>query len=184
MEEFAYILDIIPYGDAKTGDTLVKLIGESQFTLLDAVIKKGKEVEIGERLYIGRDIKKREKISKIRGRIRFDRLTNNAKENLLNVVKKIIIKKESEFINFLNKAGPISVRAHQLDFIPGIGKRNMELLLKERIKKPFENFEDVKKRVPTWLDPISSFAIRIINELEGKEKHYFFVMPFNKKILY
>ncbi len=181
MEEYAYVLDVIPYGDAKTGGTLVKLIGESNFTLLDAVLKRGKEASVGERLYIGKDIEKREKVAKIRGRIRFDRLTSTAKENLLNVVKKIVISREKEFINFLNKAGPINIRTHQLDFIPGIGKRNMELLLKEREKKPFESFEDVKKRVPTWLDPVSSFATRIINELEGKEKHYFFVMPFIRR---
>ena len=147
MEEFAYVLDVIPYGDAKTGKTLVKLIGEDRFTLLNAVVKKNAHVDVGQRVYVGKDIEKREVIEKIRGRISYQDLTSGAKENLHKVVGKIVKRKEKTFVEFINKAGPINRRVHQLDFIPGIGKRNMELILKEREKKPFESFEDIKKRV-------------------------------------
>ncbi len=178
MEEYAYVLDVIPFGDAKTGNMLVKLIGEKNFTLLDGVLRKNATARIGERLYIGKDLDKREKLSKIRGRIYFDKLTSTAKDNLLDILKTIVKNKEALFVNFVNKATYINVRTHQLDFIPGIGKKNREIIINERKKKPFKDFADIKTRVPSWLDPITSFATIILNELEGKEKHRLFVMRF------
>ncbi|MEM4272418.1 MAG: DUF655 domain-containing protein, partial [Candidatus Bilamarchaeaceae archaeon] len=81
------------------------------------------------------------------------------------------------FINFMNKAAPISMRVHQLDLLPGIGKRNMEEILKEREKGSFTDFADLKKRVPTLADQIGIFVHRIISELEGKERYYLFTKP-------
>ncbi|MGC8899595.1 MAG: DUF655 domain-containing protein [Candidatus Micrarchaeia archaeon] len=178
MEEYAYIIDYLPYGasGSYSMEPKVQLVGESFFTLLEATVKQNSAPTVGMRVYVGKD--SRDIVEKIKKRIMFSELTTAAKDNLRSVIRQIIMKRENEFIKFINTAGPISIRVHQLDLIPGIGKKNMEILLEERVKKPFDNFADVKKRVPSWLDPIGSFVERIVSELEGKEKHYFFAKPF------
>ena len=79
--------------------------------------------------------------------------------------------------NFINNSKPISIRVHTLDLMPGIGKKNMEAILKERDLKPFESLADVHKRISSIADPIGIFVNRIISELEGKEKYYLFTKP-------
>jgi putative nucleotide binding protein len=178
MEEYAYVLDYLPYGasGSYSREPKVQLVGENFFTLLEATVKPNSNPAIGSRVYVGKD--SRDVVEKIKKRLSFNELTAAAKDALPNVLRQIIMAREKDFIKFINTAGPISVRVHQLDLIPGIGKKNMEILLEERAKKPFEDFAEVKKRVPTWLDPIGSFVERIMSELEGKEKHYFFAKPF------
>lgn len=178
MEEYAYILDYLPYGASSSysREPKVQLVGENFFTLLEATVKQDSSPSVGQRVYVGKD--SRDIVEKIKKRVAFTELTAAAKENLHAVVRTIIMAREKDFIKFINTAGPISIRAHQLELIPGVGKKNIEILLSEREKKPFEDFAEVRKRIPTWLDPAGSFVERIVNELEGKEKHYLFVKPF------
>ncbi|MEM4336282.1 MAG: DUF655 domain-containing protein [Candidatus Anstonellales archaeon] len=178
MEEYAYVIDYLPYGasGSYSREPKVQLVGESFFTLLEATVKQNSNPSVGMRVYVGKD--SRDVVEKIKRRIPFSELTTSAKENLRTVLRQIIMAREKDFVKFVNSAGPISIRVHQLDLIPGIGKKNMEILLEERVKKPFEDFAEIKKRVPTWLDPVGSFVERIMSELEGKEKHYFFAKPF------
>jgi len=93
------------------------------------------------------------------------------------MIKKAIAEREADFVNFINTAKPISIRVHTLDLLPGIGKKNMEALLREREIKPFETFTDIHARVPTLADPMGVFVHRIMSELEGKEKYYLFTKP-------
>lgn len=178
MEEYAYVIDYLPYGasGSYSREPKVQLVGENFFTLLEATVKQNSTPALGLRVYVGKD--SRDMVEKIKRRLPFSELTTAAKENLRTVIRQIVMAREKDFVKFINSAGPISIRVHQLDLIPGIGKKNMEVLLEERGKKPFEDFAEVKKRVPTWLDPVGSFVERIMGELEGKEKHYFFAKPF------
>lgn len=178
MEEYAYIIDYLPYGASSSysREPIVQLVGENFFTLLEATVKQGSSPLVGQRIYVGKD--SRDIVEKIKRRVAFSELTAAAKENLRTVVRTIIMAREKDFIKFINTAGPISIRLHQLELIPGVGKKNMEILLSEREKKPFEDFVEVRKRITTWLDPVGSFVERIINELEGKERRYLFVKPF------
>ena len=93
------------------------------------------------------------------------------------MVKKAVEERETDFVSFINNAKPISIRVHTLDLLPGIGKKNMEAMLKEREAKPFENFADLHKSVPTLADPAVVFVHRILNELQGDEKYYLFTKP-------
>jgi putative nucleotide binding protein len=78
-------------------------------------------------------------------------------------------------VEFINKAGPISLRAHMLELLPGVGKRHTEELLKEREKALFTSFEDVKKRVSSVPEPKKLIVQRILDELEGKDRYRLFV---------
>ena len=177
MEDYIYVLDFVPYGAKYRGQAYVEGIGEKLFTLLEVTLKPEATATVGERIYIGKDIEKRDKVDKIKRRIGFEDLSSTAKENLFEVIKKIITDNEERFIGFINSAGPLNMRTHQLELIPGVGKKNLETLLQERDKAPFKSFEDLKQRVHGWQDPVGSIAYRIIEELQGKERHYFFALP-------
>lgn len=179
MEEYAWIIDYLPQGRAADPrkEPLVQLIGHQFFTLLEATVKQEATVSIGQKVYIGKE--QRQEIERIKGKLGFSQLTQNAKDNLLGILKGIVTSREADFIGFMNRAAPISMRVHQLELLPGVGKKHLESLLGERAKKPFDNFADLKARIPSIPDPSILFVHRIMNELEGKEKHYLFLQPFS-----
>jgi putative nucleotide binding protein len=177
-EEYAWVVDFLPYGkaDQKSREHLAQLIGEKHFILLEAIVKPNIELKFGQRVYVGKE--QRNEIEKIKRRIRFEELTSTAKSELEQTIKKIVEFREKDFINFYNKAGPISIRLHQLEFLQGIGKKHLNQILEEREKKPFESYADIKNRINFLPDPASMIANRIAKELEGKEKNYLFVKPY------
>ncbi len=177
MEDYIYILDFIPYSSKYRGQAYAQGIGGKFFTLLEVSIKTDKSAPVGAKIYVGKDFEKRDVIDKIKRRISYDELTTAAKENLPDIIKKIVMDNEERFVRFINTASPFSVRVHQLELLPGVGKKNIEQILEERDEKPFESFDDIKKRVSSWQDPIGSFVYRILEEIQGKERHYFFVLP-------
>ena len=104
-----------------------------------------------------------------------DRLTNSARKELPHVIKEVITKDEKRFIEFFNKAQPLTMRMHQLELLPGLGKKHMWEVINARKGKPFENFEDLKDRVKLIPDPKGMVIKRILAELEGKEKYKLFI---------
>lgn len=175
MEEYAYTLDFMPYGRGSVRTPMVQVIGDRAFTLLEATLVSNATSSVGERLYVGKE--GREKVDKIKRRISYDELTNIGRDNLGLIITKIVSSNEAKFVNFINQSKPASIRVHSIELIPGIGKKNIRIILDERDKKPFESFKEIKERVPSWADPIKSVVERIIIELQMKEKYYFFVMP-------
>lgn len=174
-DDYVIVLDFLPHG--KPGDRkaepVAQTIGERYFNLLEVVLKDGTEVKPGERLYVGED--KRDKVKYIRGRIKYDELTNFAKNELEEILKDIVSKDEKRFVNIFNIAGPITTRMHTLELLPGIGKKHLWDIIKERKKKPFENFKELQERVVMLPDPKKMIIKRIINELEEKDRHKLFV---------
>jgi len=94
---------------------------------------------------------------------------------LERLIENIVKEREKEFVNFFNKCGPISTRLHTLEILPGIGKKHMWDIINERKIKPFESFEDIKKRIALIPDPKQSIIKRIFEELEEKDKYKLFV---------
>ncbi len=64
---------------------------------------------------------------------------------------------------------------HQLELLPGLGKKHMWEIIEARKEKPFESFADIKKRVKLMPDPEKAIIKRILKELSGIEKHRVFV---------
>lgn len=181
MEDWAFVIEYLPAGHAAAlkREPVVQLVGAQFFTLLEATLKPNITVVNGQKIYVGKD--KRDEIDRIKGRIKISDLTTSGRESLPMVLRKIIEEREDFFVEFLNNAKPISMRVHMLDLLPGIGKKNMEALLAEREKKPFESFQDIKTRIPTMPEPVVIFINRIISELEGHEKHHLFTKPYFEK---
>jgi putative nucleotide binding protein len=177
VEDHAWVIEYLPMGHSSQlkREAIVQLVGERFFTLLEANVKPNATIVLGQRVYVGKD--ERPEIDHIKGRIPYERVTGSAREFLPLAIRKIVEAREKDFVSFINNARPISIRVHTLDFLPGIGKKNMEGLLREREAKPFESFADIKARVPSLSDPASVFIHRITSELEGKEKQAIFVKP-------
>jgi len=151
-------------------------VGESEFKLFELIPKYNVSLIIGERVYIGKDKNKRDKIQHVKRRIAYAELTNAAKSELPYVLEDIIKKREPDFVKFFNEAGPITTRLHMLELLPGLGKKTMWAILEERKKGPFKSFEDLKERVKLPHHPEKLIANRIVYELQNRyEKYKIFV---------
>lgn len=192
MEDYAIILDYLPLGYVKEDSSsfkkkpIAQAIGIEEFTLLELTPKERVNLDIHEKVYIGGG--KRENISRVNRRLKYDKLTSTAKLELNYVIEEIIKENEDKFVRFFNEAGPISTRLHQIELLPGIGKKHMWDILNARKVKEFESFQDIKKRVPMLADPVKLISKRILLELDGtsdrkgKRKYVLFTRPPKKKV--
>lgn len=180
-EEHALVLDFMSSGKSfsSRSEPIVQLLGEEWFTLLEATPKPGAQFAIGERVYIGKD--EREKIALIKFRISYSELTQTAQGNLRNIILKVIDSNQSRFVNFFNNSGPLNIREHALELLPGIGKKHLQAILKARAEKKFESFEDLTSRITLLQNPSEIIAQRIIQELQGNERFYIFTKPYIKR---
>ncbi|MBD3361513.1 DUF655 domain-containing protein [Candidatus Woesearchaeota archaeon] len=178
-EEYAIVLDFLPHGypldkrPSHKKTPVVQAIGKSRFVLLELVPKKDIFLQPYEEVYIGEG--KRDKIHHIMGKLPLDKLTATAKNELDYVIKDIVMKNEKIFVDFFNNAQPLTTRMHQLELIPGLGKKHMWEILEKRKDKPFKDFKDLKTRIKLLPNPEKAVIKRILNEVSGKEKHKLFV---------
>jgi len=178
-EENAIVLDFLPNGypfDERPSymkTPIAQAIGREYFVLLELVPKKEIHLQPYEEVYIGEG--KRDKIHHIVGKLPISKLTATGKSELEFVIRDIVRKNEKKFIDFFNKAGPLSTRMHQLELLPGLGKKHMWQIVESRNEKLFESFADIKKRVKLMPDPEKAVVKRIVQELQGSEKHRIFV---------
>ena len=182
MEEYGVVLDFLPYG--KSTDTrkepLAQLIGDTYFTLLEVVPKPETQLKNGDKIYIGKG--ERDKIDHIKGRVNFIDLTSSARSGLKFAIEQIIRAREAEYVTFFNKCGPITIRLHQLELLPGVGKKHMHNIMAEREKKPFESFADISHRVPLLPSPAHILVERIEEELKGDSKYYVLTRPPHREL--
>ena len=178
-EEYAIILDFLPNGypfDSRPSHKktpIVQAIGKERFTLLELVPKKGVFLQPYQEIYIGEG--KREEIHHIIGKLPMDRLTQTAKSEVEYIIKEVVAKNQKSFVSFFNHAQPLTTRMHQLELLPGLGKKHMWEILDERKDKPFADFADLKKRVKLMPDPQKAIIKRILLEIKETEKHKIFV---------
>jgi putative nucleotide binding protein len=177
MEEYAVVIDSLPYGKSTDvrREPIAQVVGEDYFTLLEVTPKSGTVLAVGDRIYIGKG--PRDKVDHIKSRISYSDLTSSARAELERTLRRIITEKEPYFISFFNKCGPINIRLHQLELLPGVGKKHMRDILDEREKKPFESLADLNKRVALLPDAVKIISDRILEELTGKSKYYILTRP-------
>ena len=179
-DEWAVVLDFLSHGHygMERSQPVAQVLGETYFSLLEVIVRDDIILKTGERVYIGDG--KRDKIKYIRGRLDVNELTVAAKEELTDIIENIVSKNPEKFLNFFNKAGQLTTRMHQLELLPGIGKRHLWAIIEERKAKPFESFEDLKKRVPLLPDPEKIIIKRIMDELNDRDKYRIFVPRMEK----
>ncbi len=176
-EENAIVLDYLPYGypfeQGAMKVPIAQALGLAHLSLLELIPKKEVFLQPHQHVYIGEG--KRDEIHHIKGKIGIDKLTSTARNELQHAVEKVVELKEKEFIEFFNTAQPLSMRMHQLELLPGFGKKHMWEVIEARKGKPFSSFDDLRNRVKLLPDPKQIVIKRIMMEMEGKEKYYIFV---------
>jgi putative nucleotide binding protein len=151
-------------------------VGESEFKLFELVPKEGAGLIAGDRVYIGKNTEERHEIQHVKKRVRYDDLTAAAQSELPFVLEEIVRSNEERFVEFFNKALPLTTKFHTLELLPGLGKKTMWTIIEERKKQPFTSFEDIKKRVPALHHPEKLIVERILKELsEPEQKYHIFV---------
>ncbi|MDO5824040.1 DUF655 domain-containing protein [Methanobrevibacter sp.] len=183
-EQYAVVLDYLSRGYVKSdmskfgGKPIAQAIGTEQFTLLELTPKKGVDLEIQDTVYIGKG--ERDKISRVLGKLDFERLTATSRIELDYAIRDIVEANEAKYVEFFNTTESVSTRLHTLELIPGIGKKYMWDIINAREEKPFESFKDITERLPTLTDPAGMIANRVKQELDrnvsrrGKSKYYIF----------
>ena len=180
-DEWAIVLDYLPHGyyGMRISQPVSQVLGEEYFSLLEVIVREGVHLKVGSRVYIGDG--KREEVKFIKRRIEFKDLTAAAKKEVGDMVENMVKANPKKFLEFFNQAGPITTRLHQLELLPGIGKRHLWAIISAKKEKEFESFDDIKKRVSMLPDPEKMIIKRIIEELEDKDKYRIFVPKFEKE---
>ncbi|HDI12618.1 MAG TPA: DUF655 domain-containing protein [Hadesarchaea archaeon] len=184
-EDRGIVLDFLPQGHPNDPrpvhlkEPIAQILGDTFFTLLEVVPLKGVTFTPHELVFIGKG--ERDKVERIKRRIGYEELTAAAKAELPTAIEKLVSQSPERFIEFFNRAVPLTTRFHQLELIPGIGKKLMWSIIEERKKGPFADFDDLEKRVKGLVNPKSSVAKRIEMELRGDDKYSLFVRPPSRK---
>lgn len=173
-EDYATVIEYLPNGYPleRKMMPIIQAIGKENFTLLELVPRRGITIEVGEDVYIGEG--KREKIYYILGRLKREKLTETAKNQLQEIIQKRVKENEAKMVKFFNDAGAINKRMHLIELLPGMGKKHMKEILKQREEKPFETFKEMKERIPNLPDPEKAIEKRIFQELTNIEKYNLF----------
>ncbi|MFB6172519.1 MAG: DUF655 domain-containing protein [Haloarculaceae archaeon] len=171
-QRVAVVLDYLPHG--RPGDDrpqyqkepLAYALDVSEFGLYAVTLADDEKLTIGGRFDLTADGVRRAR------RVDVDDLSGGARSELEYAVEEIVDEDERRFVDFYNDAQPITLRLHQLDLLPGIGKKLRNGILDERKQRPFESFEDVDERVSGLHDPRGILVDRILEELREDDLKY------------
>ncbi|WP_380677515.1 DUF655 domain-containing protein [Salinigranum sp. GCM10025319] len=173
---FAVVLDVLPHGRADDDrpryekSPLAYALGEENFRLVELRLADDADVSIGDRVVIQPSVE-RDTVEGLRD-VDYDDLSNTALSELEYVVDEILTEHEGRFVDFYNDAQPITIRLHQLNLLPGIGKKLRNNILDERKRGPFESFEDLEDRISGLHSPKDILAERIMSELRDDDLKY------------
>jgi putative nucleotide binding protein len=172
----AVLLDYLPHGRADDDrpqyqkEPIAYALGETDFRLVEITFDDDADVGIGDRVVVDPP-EERESIERLRD-VEFEDLSNGARTELEYVVEDVIDADERRFVDFYNDAQPITLRLHQLNLLPGIGKKLRNNILDERKRGPFESFEELEERISGLHRPKEVLVERIIEELRDDDLKY------------
>ncbi len=174
-EEYALVLDFLPYGYPLETfrNPVVQAVGKKTLSILHLAPRKGETFEPKEEVYIGEG--KRDKIQFIKGKLHREKLTESAKNVLSEVIEKFVSENEAKFVEFFNNAMAINTRLHQFELLPGCGNKHSQAILIERDKGPFTSLEDIKTRVHNLPDPKKTIEKRLFEEITEMQRHNLFI---------
>ncbi|RDI72809.1 DUF655 domain-containing protein [Halopelagius longus] len=171
---YAVILDYLAHGkaDSRSYDEspLAYALGIDNFRLFELRLDEEAGLGIGDRVAVGPP-GERDAVEELY-EIEYDDLSNTANAELEYVVEEIVEDDERRFVDFYNDAQPITLRLHQLNLLPGIGKKLRNNILDERKRGPFESFEDLEERVSGLHHPKDVLVERIMEELRDDDLKY------------
>lgn len=166
------VLDVLPHG--RTDDDrpqyekepLAYVLDMADFRLYELILESA-DLSIGDSV----DIYDSEQVGRV-SEIDYDDLPGGASSELEWVIEDLVEERETEYVDFYNEAGPITLRLHQLNLLPGIGKKLRNDILDERKRKPFESFADLESRIDGLHDPDEVLVERIMEEIREEDLKY------------
>jgi putative nucleotide binding protein len=169
----AVVLDFLPHG--RTADDrpqyekepLAYVLDVGTFQLSELVVDGDAGVSIGDRI----EVDGNPDVDRVR-RIDYDDLPGGAQSELEYAVADLVEAEEERFVDFYNDAQPITLRLHQLDLLPGVGKKIRNGVLDGRKRRPFEGFDDLEARVDGLHNPQDVLVERILEELREEDLKY------------
>ena len=172
----AVVLDFLAHG--RTDDSspqyqrspVAYAVGPESFRLFEIAFEDNPDVTIGDKIIV-EPAEKRVGIEAIR-QVEYEDLSSGAKSELDYVIEEIVEAQEDRFVEFYNTAQPITLRLHQLNLLPGIGKKLRNGILDERKRKPFDDFDEIEERVSGLHDPKGVIVERITEELQEDDLKY------------
>ncbi len=175
-DEFAVVLDYLAHGHPDDDrpqyqkSPLAHALAETDFRLYELTLDTDDRVGIGDRLVVTPE-DAREAVARSRP-VAFDDLTRGARQELEYAVAEVVEREERRFVDFYNDAQPITLRLHQLNLLPGIGKKLRNNVLDERKRDPFDSFADVEDRVAGLHNPEEVLVDRIVEEIREDDLKY------------
>jgi len=169
----AVVLDFLPHGRTEDDrpqyqkQPLAYALGTEEFTLYELVVGDDADITIGGTVDVY-DSDLAERVNEIE----YEDLPSGAQSELEYAVEDLVHEEEQRFVDFYNDAQPITLRLHQLNLLPGIGKKLRNTVLDERERQPFQSFEDLKSRVSGLHNPAEILVERIIEELQEEDLKY------------
>ncbi|SDF66764.1 DUF655 domain-containing protein [Halorientalis regularis] len=173
--ETGVVLDFLPHGRTEDDrpqyekSPLAYVLTESDFDLFELRVDDDAGVQIGDRIPVERGDDS--PVQRIRS-IEYGDLPSGARSELEYVVEEIVTTNEDRFVDFYNDAQPITLRLHQLNLLPGIGKKLRNNILDERDRRPFQNFEDLEARVSGLHNPKEVLVERVLEEMREDDLKY------------
>ncbi len=172
------VLDFLPHG--RTADDrpqyekepLAYVLDSEAFELFEVIADSDANVSIGDRV----DLSTADFVSRYSS-IDYDDLPGGAQSELEYVIEDLVEEQEQRFVDFYNDAQPITLRLHQLNLLPGIGKKLRNNILDERKRDPFESFEELEERISGLHDPQQVLVDRIMEELREDDLKYRIFAP-------
>lgn len=169
----AVVLDFLAHGRTEDDrpqyqkEPLVYAIDREAFSLYELIMAEDSNISIGDSIdiYDGDDIKRV-------NRTEYTDLPSGASSELDYVIEDIVDEEEQRFLDFFNEAQPITLRLHQLNLLPGIGKKLRNNILDERKRSPFESFDELEDRISGLHSPREVLVERILEELKEDDLKY------------
>jgi putative nucleotide binding protein len=172
-EPSAVVLDFLPHGRTEDDrpqyekEPLAYVLDDEDFRLYELIVDADANISITDRL----DLDDAAFVSRYHA-IEYEDLPGGAQSELDYVIEDIVENQEQRFVDFYNEAQPITLRLHQLNLLPGIGKKLRNNILDERKRQPFESFEDLEERISGLHNPKEVLVERITEELREEDLKY------------
>jgi len=166
----AAVLDVLPHGRSDDDrpqhqkDPLAYALGVDEFHIYELSLDEDDDIAFGDRI----DLTEFGRLTEVD----FEDLPSGARQELEYAVQEIVDADEGRFVDFYTEAQPITLRLHQLNLLPGIGKKLRNTILDERKRKPFESFEELEDRVSGLHNPKEVLVDRIQEELRDDDLKY------------
>jgi putative nucleotide binding protein len=169
----AVVLDYLAHGRTEDDrpqyqkQPLAYALDREEFHLYEAILDDEADVSIGDDIALdGNDA------VEFVDEIEYDDLPGGAQSELEYVVEDVVDEEEGRFVDFYNEAQPVTLRLHQLNLLPGIGKKLRNTILDERKRRPFESFQDLEDRVSGLHNPRDVIVERILEEIREDDLKY------------